>query len=293
MGIQITGLSEWFSRRGNAWRRDNVVASVIGVDPSYQRGYSIKWAEEIASNFDTYLAAGIKVSRRADGSLWVIDGQHRIRAWQMVKGEHTVIPVEVIEGLTVQQEADMFSQQNNRRNINPIQTHRALVTAGNPVDLEIERILAKHGLIMADQVGAKNQPEKQFAAIRALRVVVERRGSTHADEVLSLVIEGLGRPGKRVTANHISGMDAFLARFGERVNRERLLRVLKDSDPTDINQQAAALRRVMGKNHEGAWGMVFHSIYNRKLSSGRLPEWDSFNVGEMRRRNASLRDGEI
>ena len=279
-------------RAGEPWKRELVLASALRIDPAYQRTFSERWAAEIAARFDTFLAAGIKVSRRADGSLWVIDGQHRVRAWQMVRGDNALIPVDVIEGMTVEQEAFLFSQQNERRNLRSVQMHHARVAAGDERHLALEQLLAAHGLDSRLNEGTADN-HRRFTGIGTLRAIAERGGLAHADETLRLVVAGLARPGMQVAAVHLDGMSALLLRFGPEIDRERLVRVLRECDVLQIRGQALGIKRLMNGTTGSSWGMVFHGLYNARLRTGRLPDWHAVTPtgAAVRARQHRLQDG--
>lgn len=275
-------------RDGGSWKREYVVASSLNVDPAYQRPVSIKQVKQIAADFKPFLALGIKVSRRADGSLWVIDGQHRWRGWQMAKGEHAVIPVDPIEGLSREEEAFLFTQQNNRRNVGAIDLHAAKVASGDTVASTIQAILDRHNLHATKSV-TRSQRSRAFFGVNAMERVGRQAGFGHVNEVIGIQVAGLTRENHQLHANHFTGLSALLIRFGERIDRERLIRVLRETDLETVNRQAKAVREVMRRSPENAWGAVFHAIYNHRLAGGRLPDWESVTPAEVERRAKKLR----
>jgi len=90
---------------------------------NYQRSLG-KSYKRIAANFDELLFHTPVVSRRADGTLWVVDGQHRIYAEKERLSE--TVECLVYTGLTIDEEKRMFSQQNlNKRSITPYEAYQA------------------------------------------------------------------------------------------------------------------------------------------------------------------------
>lgn len=78
----------------------------------YQRGVQRKRVEQIAANFNEYTANEPKVSYR-NGKFYVTDGQHTIEGRILRNGgKDLLILCKVYTGLTVQQEALFFAEQN-------------------------------------------------------------------------------------------------------------------------------------------------------------------------------------
>ena len=87
----------------------------------YQRGVQRKRVELIASHFNEYTANEPKVSFR-NGKYYVVDGQHTIES-RILRNGGKDLPIlcKVYTGLTMQQEALLFAEQNG---------HSAPLTAG-------------------------------------------------------------------------------------------------------------------------------------------------------------------
>lgn len=78
----------------------------------YQRGIQRKRVELIAKDFNEYTANEPKVSFR-NGRYYVTDGQHTIEARILRNGgKHLPILCKIYTGLTMQQEALFFAEQN-------------------------------------------------------------------------------------------------------------------------------------------------------------------------------------
>ena len=78
----------------------------------YQRGVERKRVEMIAADFNEYIANEPKVSFR-DGKYYVVNGQHTIEGRILRNGgEDLPILCKVYTGLTMEQEALLFAEQN-------------------------------------------------------------------------------------------------------------------------------------------------------------------------------------
>ena len=78
----------------------------------YQRGVQRKRVELIAADFNEYVANEPKISFR-NGKYYVVDGQHTIEA-RILRNGGRALPIlcKVYTGLTMEQEALLFAEQN-------------------------------------------------------------------------------------------------------------------------------------------------------------------------------------
>lgn len=81
----------------------------LKIDPSYQRAPDERRIRKIASNWDDLKANLVHVSHRPDG-YYVIDGNHTRLACE--RAGHTDILCRVHEGLTINDEAQLFVELN-------------------------------------------------------------------------------------------------------------------------------------------------------------------------------------
>jgi hypothetical protein len=82
--------------------------------PGFGRAVNRRWAKHIAQHWDARDDRDvIHVSERADGTLAVIDGRHRVAA--AVLAERIAVPAAIYTGLTLQHEARLCLQLNKPR----------------------------------------------------------------------------------------------------------------------------------------------------------------------------------
>lgn len=115
----------------------------IMVDTAYQR--SMRWAfvNEIAKEYDIVKAGPILVSERPEGTLWCIDGQHRLAAAQMAGETH--IFAHVVHGLSQEQEAEQRLARNNRKADTTQEKFRTRLVMGEKKAHQIVALLHLHG----------------------------------------------------------------------------------------------------------------------------------------------------
>jgi len=122
----------------------------LRVDEAYQRAIdtppSQKLILEIAQNWDWGLCGPLNVSRRDGGTLYVLDGQHRLAAAKM-RGDIPHLPALIVGFRTQQAEASFFVAANTaRKNPTPLDRFNARCLAGDEEAIAIRKIIERAGL---------------------------------------------------------------------------------------------------------------------------------------------------
>lgn len=120
------------------------------------------------------------VNQRANGEYYVLDGQHRIKAAQMLGFES--VTCELATGLTEEQEADLFLLRNNNLEVYAVHKFNVAVTAGHEKETAINKVLKNLGMKVAFKA---NQEWVKVACVITLYRVFD----TYGDEILSLALE--------------------------------------------------------------------------------------------------------
>lgn len=120
--------------------------------PSYQRGLSEKWAQDIADNWNPLLFRPPLLARRADGKLDIIDGQHTIEAVR--RRGHGSVPAIIRDGMDSQVEAGAFADINTKRKgLRPYEVWKAEEQGGREWAVNLGKIATKNGLKVAHERG--------------------------------------------------------------------------------------------------------------------------------------------
>lgn len=98
--------------KGHEYEYKKVSTGSILVDPLYQRELNQKKIDKIISQWNYDLVNEPKVSMRADGKLYVFNGQHTTVGWKIHEGEDAPIMCKVYRGLTWEEEKELFIKQN-------------------------------------------------------------------------------------------------------------------------------------------------------------------------------------
>lgn len=147
----------------------DVDKNMLNVDDSYQRSHSTEKVLELASNWSFVACGSICVGEREDGSLWVIDGQHRVIA---ARKRHDIktLPCLVFETTGSQEEAKGFLNTNaNRKPISSISQFKAAVTAGDEIAIFVKETLDRLGIKMSTGDGKRTMKSVRWALDKAKR----------------------------------------------------------------------------------------------------------------------------
>lgn len=134
----VTGKA--FGQYGSA---EILLIDSINVDGSYQRDLRHDLVNTIGKGWDIVKAGEILVSARADGTLWCVDGQHRMAGAQLA-GE-TEIFAHVIHGLTQEQEAELRLARNDRKSDTIAEKFRARLVMGDQTAHQILELVKQQG----------------------------------------------------------------------------------------------------------------------------------------------------
>ena len=97
--------------KANIKNMNKITFSILSADkiliPDYMEHYSKGQVEKLVKHFDASKLAPLVVSYR-DDKYFVVDGQSRLVALRAMYGEKVRLPVQVIAGLTLEQEMQNY-----------------------------------------------------------------------------------------------------------------------------------------------------------------------------------------
>jgi hypothetical protein len=180
---------------------------LVHVDPQAQRTLNERRAQGIADNLQLTAIGTITASRRGDGSLWLVDGQHRRRALQL-KGI-SKMHAEVHEGLDVRQEAILFLIKN-RESSRPgaLDEYKIGLTGCVQQFVDTEEVFVRHSLKPGRGTSAN-----QVGAVSAAVKITERYGSEALDFALTVAETAWGRTDSTWEGNLLGGLAMFYDKF--------------------------------------------------------------------------------
>src|SRR5690606_25127699 len=161
-----------------------VKADEIQVNPVAQREFRPAWAHAILDQFDLDKFQVPHVNRRADGSLYVMEGQHSLWAYRQWVGEGQQVQVWLYDGLSEQEEAEFFLSLNTKKAVDAMAKFKAAVTAGREVECDIDRIARANGCSVSN-----SKSESSIVAVGALITIYERFGPKVLASTLRVIRE--------------------------------------------------------------------------------------------------------
>jgi hypothetical protein len=181
---------------------ENRHPSELRIDDSYQRsidtGPSQSLIERIARGWDWRMCLPLVVSKRDDGSLYVIDGQHRLAAAQR-RGDIPFLPCCVGVYGSVADEAAMFVAMNRaRRQMNRLDDFHAAQAGNDPDATAIAALVTGVGFTVSRKTGSASWVPGEVAFTSAIQAVRRKHGDPIPREALQIMADAF--PDERLTA---------------------------------------------------------------------------------------------
>lgn len=182
---------------------------MLAVDPSYQRSIdnpqSQKLITKIAKDWDWDLCQPLVVSRRPDGSQWIVDGQHRLAA-AVLRGDVEQLPCFICNYPDAATEAQRFVDFNrNRKALKPLDLWKAAVAAEEPETMEIVHALDAAGLHVHSNNNNGKMPPGAITAIGAIQRIRKVHGLAVLTVTLRAVAEAFAGQNLQYNGTLING----------------------------------------------------------------------------------------
>lgn len=245
--------------------------SQLNIDENYQRGYRKAHVQKIVDLYDEHAFGRILVGRRTDGSLWVVDGQHRYYAAEQMGLPS--IPAEVFDSNGQSHEAEIFLKANAARRVSGLDKLHAAYCAGVEWATDIVDSLAKRGLEMA--FGGKKSKWPYIATTEPLMQLHAVSGKRGIEKLARVIVEGFTSHDPDATDQVvISGVAYFLAAWPD-ADLSRLIDVCsrKTHSAAKLKADANSINLHGGGNgRRKCAGQILWKWYNARLNkSKKLP----------------------
>lgn len=247
---------------------ENVSLDTLNVDRTYQREVSMTMVEQIRSNWDEVASELILVSKRSDGTLWIVNGQHRVAAASLLGQEK--VWARVVVGLNAEQEAALRLKTNVRLSDRPLERFRAQLKAGDPESVAIVKILDRVGTSM-NEVPTADEGINAVAAIEGIYRIDEGSVLLETLEFLKQTFGQVG--GKFATATLMRATAWFILKHRHEANMDRLQSQMKGMGPAALDRHARTVAATMSGP---LWLNLYRSfveLYNDGLGEKSRLEW--------------------
>lgn len=246
--------------------RELSIDSLI-IDPKLQRTLDRRRVKKIADDYDPEAVGVLTVSRRADGTYHIMDGQHRHAAARLVGVEKLMC--RVFTGLSLAEEAKLFRLLNTTAKPTNIDLFKIRVVEGDPVAVDVSRIVGKHGW----DVELSNS-RAAFAATAAAERVY-RQDPAALEKAVSTVTRAWGHGRESVDNRIVEGVGLFFVRYGNTVDIDELIDKLSrfPGGAGALIGRARGLQNIIGSKVAQSLAEVVVELYNKGRRTRALPPW--------------------
>lgn len=256
-----TPLNGHVEPQGGSARR--VPVADIRIDSAYQRDVDSARVNRLVRDFDPQLAGALILSARA-GSLWCVDGQHRLQAMKEM-GTPQANAV-VFTGLTQREEADLFVKYNrNRKGLTAWDLFKAELVAGHEEALAVVTIVAHAGYRIDRQAGPTN-----IGAVSAIRRIFRLGGEPLLILTLGAIKRNWSADRNALAGQVIEGLAIFYHSFRSEPQYEdkRTDAILDGYSPSVFQRRAQEIAAERTTNGISAANLAeaIRDKYNERLS---------------------------
>lgn len=249
----------------------------IGIDPLYQReDINNTRVLEIASSWSWVACGVLVIARRADGSLWAVDGQHRKLA---ADKRHDIkeLPCIVFDVDHVKEEAIGYIRNNTLKSpIKTLDRFKALTVTEDPVAAAVKELLDASGYTMAKHGDMTcNCPAAMMRCFRANKEVFTR--------VWPVIVQLHG--GKKIRDRLVQALwylELFLVKSqsGQSLLDGHNLQKLLEIGVDNLEQEMAKASAYFARGGAKVWAEGVANALNYKRSARRLPSIPFTNGAE-------------
>lgn len=243
----------------------------LNIDDRYQRGLTVKsegMIRKIARFWDWGLCQPLACARREDGSVWVVDGQHRLNAAKL-RGDIPHLPCVVQRHETVADEAAAFVALNQmRRPLTPIDLFKAALASGDETARKISDIITGAGLTLANHQTLWKPGI--ISNISGIEEAYRKYGAPPVSAALVALAEAFPGQILRLAGTLFGGLAVFYADKlkDESFDPDLFIAVLAGYSQEEWKSQISVVKGELGVRWPNAGGKVFLDAYQEALREG-------------------------
>jgi hypothetical protein len=266
---------------------EKLTAGVLDVDHRVQRDHvNESKLNKIRAKYNRPALGTLVVSRREDGTKVLLDGQHRWLVVKELEGETAELDCRVHHGLTLQEEAELFVYYNVQEAASPLDLHKARVTQGEKVALDIDKAARDNGWV----IGAGHGRISAIKVLEDLYLQAENEFTEYGPQLVSDTIAvvtqawGVDEP-HAASANILKAVGKFLlsvevyitetGRPSSFFDRSRLALAMQSKFKGGAKGWISAQRGI-AQGSEMTLGQAMleslYQAYNKMGRSGKLPD---------------------
>lgn len=257
---------------------ESVRLSELQIPTEYQRDYDQGWGNRLAREYDFARHDPMRVSRRKDGSLWVIDGQHRTMALRGRLGPKAAMPVTVLvfENLSIADEARLFLQWNGSiRRATRSHTFPAQVTSNDPKAVEVRRVADEYGYEINQKSSGRNGALLPYPLLQ-INQSLKQCGLSPLEETVAVIQGAFGDRTACIRSMMVDSIGDFVDVYMDHphYSRDRLIKILHTTDLDVFYAEQKLGVKYVGKQKSKlkvSGRKVLLTAYNKRIQH-ELPE---------------------
>lgn len=253
---------------GSAGKIEVVELAKLKVDPVYQRDLTADFVERLAENWHFITAGAILVSKRPNGDLYIVDGQHRAAA--ALRAGETHILAQVVNEPSAEEEARLRLKGNVKRTDRIYEVFRARLAANDETALAIQRILTD----LDTQINMTPTLGTGINAVQAVEKLYELDKGVTLIRILTMLKTLFGHIQPEIASSDLmKGLAWFLSHHEGTIDMERFERLFKMQGPAATARSARAHKASLGGP---VWVNTYRALvtfYNEGLTEANRIEW--------------------
>lgn len=247
-----------------------VKLSDLTVDLRVQRRLDPFRVRKIASEFN-WEGFGIPcASERPDGTIVIIDGQHRIEAAKVTSNGNAARIVEVFTGLSISDEAAIFRIRNDTNRVSFLDRFRVRVIEEEEVAVSVLKLLEDYGWSLAGD-SIKGYP---WSAVQSIEYLYKM-----SPEIAQLTVDVITRAWNHhpMSADHriVRGVGAFIRKYGKSVDMSILADKLfrHEDGPAGIIARGQGISNIYKGRVSTGVAEFITTLYNKHMKTNKIPPW--------------------
>jgi hypothetical protein len=222
----------------------------LQIEPAYQRATDGHKSQRIITGmvkeWNWALCQPLVASRRPDGSIFVIDGQHRLEGAKK-RGDIPHLPCTVLPALDHAGEAAAFVALNTKRQaLSQVDVFTGMLAAGDPDALALEKLLTETGWTLARHTNTANYKAGDIACAPMLARAAKSLGEAPVRNALTTLREAFPERPVRKAARLLQALMLLFSdqTYLRRVDPDALIEAIGSvDDPADWIAEGAEVQR--------------------------------------------------
>jgi len=264
------------------YRLERVHVAVLNVDyaPPHGTGYARPLSphrlRQLRQEWDPLAVSPLTLSRRADNTLWIIDGNHR----RFIAFEQGMLqlPAMVHSGLERAQEADLYTKLGTVLGQTPWTRFQSKLVAGDASAVEVVKIATQYNFELNGDYG---RTDGRIQAVARVEWILARGGPDALNWVFAFLVDAFDGARDSLGEQQLEGVYGFYVRYSDQVNRQDVARMLSAGGIPAWGDRADSIWQHTDVGKRGnTWGAAIAEMVNdqrrRQGKKGKdlLPAWE-------------------